>query len=483
MRKWLLTLLASLAGLALWAQEPYPELGAKLDEYFTALAGESADVQSAECDYLIEECQDSLVRRYVTLKIYDHYLNSKIMGDDAVAVHVADKWLLSGKVRMNSSLDLMNAQIFAEFNRHSLIGQTAPVLSLLSPSGEKVRMPARDGYSVLYFYDTSCSTCKLETPRLKELVASGAFPAHWYAIYTGDDAASWEAFRADFPGVEHLWDPEVDSDWQRQYGVLKTPKLFLVGPTGQILGRGLDTPALKMLLAKEFDSQEYTYGEPSRMARYDQLFGAYGDSLEVADVLDVAAYMAARTFGEGDLNAFKQIFGDLLYYISSKRTPVFREAAIPFVEKYIELPDVWNTDMDRAQVTSLGSMLKELAGRTPVGSQVPDLQVHGTLRQKGCLFRKASREGVFGLRDLKGRPGYVVFYTGGCSTCKETLAAVDALVKANSRARVLLVDMDAVMTDYPDEATMLLDTFDLSALPFVLELDKAGVVQGRYLQL
>ena len=236
MRKWLLTLLACFAGLALFAQEPYPELGAKLDEYFTALSGESVDVQNAECDFLIEECQDSLVRQYVTLKIYDHYLNSKIMGDDAVAVHIADKWLLSGKVPMNSSLDLMNAQIFAEFNRHSLIGEQAPVLMLLSPSGEKVRMPARDGYSVLYFYDTSCSTCKLETPRLKELMDSEAFPVHWFAIYTGDDAAAWEAFRAGFEGAEHLWDPEVDSDWQRQYGVLKTPKLFLVGPTGQILG-------------------------------------------------------------------------------------------------------------------------------------------------------------------------------------------------------------------------------------------------------
>lgn len=483
MKRLILSLLALLTGLSLAAQEPYPELGAKLEEYFTALAGERVDVQNAECDYLIEECQDSLVRQYVTLKIYDHYLNSRIMGDDAVAVHIADKWLLSGKVPMNSSMDLMNAQIFAEFNRNSLIGNAAPVLSLLTPTGEKQRMPARDGYSVLYFYDTSCSTCKLETPRLKELVASNSFPVHWFAIYTGDDAAAWEQFRATFPGVEHLWDPEVDSDWQRQYGVLQTPKLFLVGPTGLILGRGLDTPALKILLDKEFDKEEYVYGEPSRMARYDQLFAAYGDSLEVSDVLDVAAYMAARTFGEGDLNSFKQIFGDLLYYISSKRTPVFRDAAIPFVEKYIELPDVWNTELDQAQVVSLGNILKDLAGRTPVGSLVPDLEVHGTLRRKGCLFRKASKEGVFALRELKGRPGYVVFYTGGCSSCQETLSAVDDLVKAKSRARVLLVDMDAVMTDHPEEATVLLDSFDLSALPFIIELDKAGVMQGRYLQL
>ena len=29
-------------------------------------------------------------RQYVALKIYDHYLQSRIMGDDGVAVHLAD---------------------------------------------------------------------------------------------------------------------------------------------------------------------------------------------------------------------------------------------------------------------------------------------------------------------------------------------------------------------------------------------------------
>ena len=128
-------------------------------------------------------------------------------------------------------------------------------------------------------------------------------------------------------------------------------------------------------------------------------------------------------------------------------------------------------------------MLVELASRTPVGSVVPDITVHGVLRQKPCLFRKGTVEGDYRLTELKGKPGYVVFYTGGCSSCKETLAAVDALVAKNYPAKVLLVDMDALLTDYPSQAQQLLDTFDLSAMPFVIQLDKKGVVQHRYVQL
>lgn len=483
MRKWILLALMAVFSLQLRAQEPYPELGAKLDEYFTALAGSSAEVQMGECDYLISSCQDSLVQQYVTLKIYDHYLKSKIMGDDAVAVHVADKWLLSRKVAMNSSTDLMHARIFADFNRSSLIGMQAPRLSLLSPEGEAVKVPSAEGYSVLYFYDTSCATCKVETPRLKAFVAEGEYPLNVFAIYTGADADSWAAYREGFPGVTHLWDPEVDSDWQRLYGVLQTPKMFLIDPSGKILGRSLDTPALRILLKQCFESGEHVYGEAEQMAQWDQLFAPYGDSLTVSKVMEVADYLAIRSFGEGDIAVFKQMMGDLLYYLSSQRTEVYRDAVIPFVKTYIQQPDVWNTPADQAQVVSLGEMLVSLSSRTPQGSLVPDLTVPGVLRRKGCLFAKSTREGRFSLRSLKGNPGYIVFYTGGCSSCQEVLAAVDALVAKDRRARVLLVDMDAVLVNEPDLGSELLDSFDLSALPFVLQLDASGIVQHRYVQL
>ena len=482
MRKWLVCLLAAVFTLSARAQEPYPELGARLEEYFAALAGESAPVITAECDYLISSSQDSLIRQYVALKIYDHYLQSKIMGDDAVAVHVAQKWFLSGEVPMHSEGDLFNARLFTEFNKSSLIGLPAPELSLYSQDGMAVQVPAAGEYSVLYFYDTSCATCKVETARLKAFVASGEYPVQVFAIYVGMSEEAWEEYRAAFPGVVHVWDPEIESDWQRLYGVLQTPRMFLVDPSGIIVGRGLDTPALCLLLEKE--SRGYVYGEPSVMQRYGQLFAAYGDSLQVSDVLEVADYLAARTRGEGNEQAFKQLVGDLLYYLSSQKTEVYRSAAPAFVEKYITgLPQVWSSAEDKAQVVSLGEMLLSLSSRTPIGSLVPDIRVHGVLRRRPCLFSRGSRSGAFSLRDLKGQPGYLVFYTGGCPSCDETLEAVERVVADSRHARVLLVDMDALMTDYPDEGALLLDTFDLSGLPMVVELDREGVVRRRYVQL
>ena len=483
MRRLVVALAALSASLLAFAQQPYPELGAKLDQYFLALAGEPVSVQNEECDFLIESCQDSLVRQYTALKVYDHYLKSKIMGDDAVAVHVARKWFLSGKVKMKSEDDAFHAQLFVQFNENSLIGNPAPQLTLFAPDSSSVRIPAKDAYSVLYFYDTGCATCKKETPRLQELIDSGKFPVTVYAIYVGASAEEWAAYREKFTGVTHLWDPEVTSDWQLLYGVLQTPRMFLVNPTGEIVGRGLDTPALEILLNRELSKEEYVYGEASEMERLAQLFDIYGDTLKVSDIMSVADYMAARTFGEGDVNAYKQTIGDLLYYLFSQRTEVYRDASVPFIQKYIEQPEIWSTEADKAQVTSLGELMVALASRTPVGSQVPDLKVPGTLHRKPGLFRKGVKEGEFRLRKLKGNPGYLIFYTGGCSACQELLAAVDDIVANDRKARILLIDMDALFNDNPEKANELLDNFDLSVLPFVLQLDRKGVVRHRYVQL
>ena len=484
MKKWIIAALLCVLSVVVRAQEPYPELGAKLEEYFTALAGENPTVQSAECDFIIESCKDSLVRQYVALKVYNHYLSSRIMGDDAVAVHVAEKWFLSGKVAMASDEDLLNAQIFTEFNKSSLIGSQAPSVSLTGVDGASVSVPAAGSYNVLYFYDTSCTTCRLETTRLAELAASGKYEMTVYAIYVGADAAAWEKYRANLPEAVHLWDPSADAEWQRAYGVLKTPAMFLIGPDGKILGRGLDTPALRILLNQAYSADSSVYGDSGQLARYGQLFSVYGDTLSVNHILNVADYLAERTFGEGDIDAFKQVTGDLLYYLSNQRSEVYHDAVVPFVKKYITgLPDVWTGADDKAQVVSLGEMMADLTSRTPVGSVIPSITVPAVLRQKPCLFRKGSKEGEFNLSSLKGKPGYIVFYTRGCSLCEETLAAVDKLVASNYNAKVLLIDMDGVLIDNPTLGTQLLDTFDLAGMPFILQVDKKGVIQHRYVTL
>ena len=120
-------------------------LAAKLDEYIAILEKEPVTVKGEEADFLIGSCTDSVIRQFTALRLYNHYYGSKLMGDETVAIHIFDNWFSDGKVKMKTEADFMNARIFAEFNRQSLIGKKAPELCLEDTSGTPVSL-FTDGY-------------------------------------------------------------------------------------------------------------------------------------------------------------------------------------------------------------------------------------------------------------------------------------------------------------------------------------------------
>ena len=143
-------------------------LGKKLDQYMALLEMEPVRVKCEEADFLIESCSDSLVRQFTcsdslvrqftAIRLYSHFMESRLMGDEAVSIHIFDKWFAPGTVRMQSELEFMNARIFAEFNRQSLIGMKAPELTLEDMDGNWHSLFEdgifSDRLSVLFFYDS-----------------------------------------------------------------------------------------------------------------------------------------------------------------------------------------------------------------------------------------------------------------------------------------------------------------------------------------
>ena len=155
-------------------------LGAKLDEYMDILGTEPADVKCGEADFLIGSCSDSLVRQFTAMRLFRHFMESKLMGDESVAIHIFDNWFSDGKVKMPDETDFMSARIFAEFNRQSLIGNKAPELYLEDISGSYVSLfgdgKRNDRPSILFFYDSGCATCKMESIMLRSLLNGTEYP-------------------------------------------------------------------------------------------------------------------------------------------------------------------------------------------------------------------------------------------------------------------------------------------------------------------
>lgn len=260
MRKFLLTIACLLTVLLQAAGQQLDSAKVRavdslLTRYLDAIGTEPLRVKTEECDFMVSACTDSLLRQYTAVRLYEHFFSSDLMGDDAVAIHLYDKWFAPKKVRMYSEIDELNAGIFAEFNRQTLIGCPAPAMEMTGRNGEKIIIPGKGAYSVLFFYDTDCKTCQAESELLNAFLGKGLFELDFYAIYISDDRESWDEFidekwTLDCPEVRvtHLWDPQQETDFLRAYGLIQTPRLFLVAPDGRVVGRGLNTEALVQLL-------------------------------------------------------------------------------------------------------------------------------------------------------------------------------------------------------------------------------------------
>ena len=365
----LLTLFFAPPVHALPDEESLARLDSMLVNYVSALEPESVEVKMDEADFLISTSSDSLVRDRIAKRLFSLYRDSRIMGDEAVGVHIYDKWYVPGKVSFGSAEEESEARMFVEFNRSTLIGCKAPCLELCGELGEPLTLPVTGGKNLLFFYDTDCSKCKLEILLLKTFLDEIRPDLTLCAIYVGSDRDAWESFRksqADISGVKvvHAWDPDHISSFEYLYGVISTPKMFLLDSYGVVAGRRLDTSSLKLLL----------------------------DAEKIRD---------------------------------------------------------------------------ELESRAPLGSRIAAMKLPGRKLSGGT-----SREGIWNIR----RFGRVVFYTEGCSHCSEALAEAE---RASDGVKTLLVNLDEIFASDRKLAVKLFDTFDLTALPYVIEL-RRGIIAEKH---
>lgn len=256
MRKFgIVILLLLVLPLCLAAQdERFSSLDSLMTVYCQSMQLEPLDVKQRECDFMISSARDSLAREHIARKLFEYYVSSPLMGEESVALYLYDKWFASGLLSIGGEFVSMDAEIFATFNRNNLLGMDAPVLMMEGRCGRKSRIPSEGRTSILFFFDLGCPKCRVDIDLMPSAVSDVDFPVDFFAVYCGSDKKAWDKFRRTFSldneriRVIHLWDPDMDTDYQRMYGVVSTPKLFVVEPSGTIIGRRLEPDSLKELL-------------------------------------------------------------------------------------------------------------------------------------------------------------------------------------------------------------------------------------------
>lgn len=405
-----------------------------LEEYLDALDSYPLEVKLNETDFIIGTAESAGKGMETAFEVYSHFRESKLMGDENIAVHVADKWILpvcsmadtasdGGKTCPLPDSTIAKISNFAEFNRASLLGEKAPLL----PEAGLEGWPGNRKLSLLFFYDTGCAKCQYEIPRIEAFLAEHP-GCGMDAFYTGNDETAWRQFIERFreADVRHFRDPDNKSDYIRKYSVTATPRLFLIDGDGIIVGRMLDSESLGVLVAE----------------------------------------MRANE---------KQAVSELFDRLVQSRGSEAKEALEYVIDNYILCEDsVFNTAEDSLMVIGFARIQKDLLSRAAVGTKLPAIRVRGSLnggKEKSYRLDRAGR------KTKDGRLA-IAFHAEGCKECEAEIRAA-----AEKGVNILTVNMDKTERDDAGTFSELMDAFDLSVLPFILECDRKSIITRRYISL
>ena len=248
---------------SLWSQNQKEESGG-LNSEDVALFLKTFDYQPIiniipKVDELVNFGKDSTQKAKIAAYAFDYYYASKIMGYESIALYIADSYFLNNKYKYPSEEGAIMLNIFADFNRKSMIGMEAPQLILQDIDGKDISIiESKSDYKILYFYNENCSSCAIQTPTLMSFLSNiEGKHVTLYRIFCDYEIDRWAKYKQHLDTlystpanieVIDLIDSQANTNFHKLYAVLSTPQMFLLDAKNIIIGRKLDTDALAKLI-------------------------------------------------------------------------------------------------------------------------------------------------------------------------------------------------------------------------------------------
>lgn len=228
-----------------------PIFHGKLDKYIKQMVLQVPDSINKEADYLLAKVKNKKgeIFKYIVWYITNQYETSNIMGMDAVFVHMAENYYLTGQAYwINEETE---TKIRDRYNvlKYILLGSFAPPLTLPDSSGKnKSFTSAKSTYTVLIFWAPSCGHCQKELPKLQEiyLKTKVKYGVEVYSVNTEVDEKAWKSFiKTNKLTFVNVWDPNRTTGFQKIYDVYSTPTVYILDEKKKIIAKRLGVEQLE----------------------------------------------------------------------------------------------------------------------------------------------------------------------------------------------------------------------------------------------
>jgi thiol-disulfide isomerase/thioredoxin len=239
----------------------------KFEKYYREILTPNPDSIIAEADYQLLLARSSPeMYKFLLNWLTDEYINPKYMGQDAVFVHLFEKYHSKGLTSWLNEKQMETISRRAYMLMANLIGLKAADLEMVDTAGKPAPLyKVNADYTVVCFWDPTCGHCKEELPRLDSI-----YRASWkqkgvkmYAVLSADSKTDlrpeWTKYIAehnlgDWIHVYETKETEAavkaaqKAGYRQLYDITLTPTLYLLDSEKRIIGKKLTWKQLDDLL-------------------------------------------------------------------------------------------------------------------------------------------------------------------------------------------------------------------------------------------
>ena len=239
----------------------------RLEKYYAELVVADADSIIKEADYQLLLARSSPeMFKFLLNWLTDEYISPKYMGQDAVFVHLFERYHSKGISSWLNEKQMETINRRAYMLMANLIGSKAADLEMLDTTGKPSPLyQVEADYTVVVFWDPTCGHCKEELPRI-DSVYKARWKAHDVKMYGVLSADSKEDLKPEWlkyirehnlgEWVNVYQTKEIETanyaaqkpGYRQLYDVTLTPTIYLLDKNKSIIAKKLTWQQLDELL-------------------------------------------------------------------------------------------------------------------------------------------------------------------------------------------------------------------------------------------
>jgi peroxiredoxin len=233
-----------------------------LNNFFTNVVIQHPDSICKEADKLVEKARaNKEMFKYVVWWITYNYETSKVIGFDAIFVHMVEAYYMTNQCYWMTPTLLENITKRAMKLKPILLGKTAPNMIMQDTNFQLQSLAAVVAkYTIVLFWDYNCGHCKTEMPKIVKFynTKKDELGLKVFAVCTDTSMVEMKKFiRKDSMNFINVDGPRaITPHYAELYDIYSTPVIYLLDEKKTIISKRIEVDMIGDIINHDIKMKE-----------------------------------------------------------------------------------------------------------------------------------------------------------------------------------------------------------------------------------